>query len=52
MVGFSGNWHLRAEIVKLQNKPNSKWVDDAYFLIGQTQFFGMDYYSSIETFQV
>lgn len=35
----------------IQNKPNSKWVDDAYFLIGQTQFFGMDYYSSIETFQ-
>ena len=35
----------------IQNKPNSKWVDDAYFLIGQTQFFGMDFYSSIETFQ-
>lgn len=35
----------------IQNKPNSKWVDDAYFLIGQTQFFSGDYFSSIETFQ-
>lgn len=35
----------------IQNKPNSEWVDDAYFLIGQTQFFSGDYFSAIETFQ-
>lgn len=35
----------------IQNKPRSKWADDAYFLIGQTQFFGGDYYAAIETFQ-
>jgi len=35
----------------IQNKPRSKWADDAYFLIGKTQFFSGDYFSSIETFQ-
>jgi TolA-binding protein len=35
----------------IQNKPRSKWADNAYFLIGQTQFFSGDYYASIETFQ-
>ena len=35
----------------IQNKPRSKWVDNAYFIIGQTQFFSGDYYSAIETFQ-
>ena len=35
----------------IQNKPTSKWADDAYFIIGQTQFFSGDYYAAIETFQ-
>lgn len=35
----------------IQRKPKSKWVDDSYFLIGQTQFFSGDFFSSIETFQ-
>lgn len=35
----------------IQNKPRSKWADDAYFLIGKTQFFGGDYYAALETFQ-
>lgn len=35
----------------IQNKPRSKWADDAYFLIGQTQFFSGDYYAAAETFQ-
>lgn len=35
----------------IQTKPNSKWVDDAYFIIGQTQFYSGDYYAAIETFQ-
>lgn len=35
----------------IQNKPRSKWADNAYFLIGQTQFFSGDYYAALETFQ-
>lgn len=35
----------------IQNKPNSKWTDDAYFIIGQTQFFSGNYFSAKETFQ-
>ena len=35
----------------IQNKPHSKWVDDAYFLIGQTHFFANDQYAAIESFQ-
>ncbi len=35
----------------IQNKPRSKWVDNAYFVIGQTHFFGGDYYAAIEAFQ-
>lgn len=35
----------------IQNKPGSKWADDAYFLIGQTQFFANDQFAAIETFQ-
>ena len=35
----------------IQNKPRSSWADDAYLLIGQTQFFSGDYYAAIETFQ-
>lgn len=35
----------------IQNKPRSKWADDAYFLIGQTQFFSGDYFAALETFQ-
>lgn len=35
----------------IQNKPHSKWVDDSYFLIGQTHFFSNDPFSAIESFQ-
>jgi TolA-binding protein len=35
----------------IQHKPRSKWVDDAYFVIGQTHFFAGDYYAAIEAFQ-
>ncbi|MEY2924380.1 MAG: hypothetical protein RLZZ337_928, partial [Bacteroidota bacterium] len=35
----------------IQTKPKSKWADDAYFIIGQTHFFGGDYYAAIEAFQ-
>lgn len=35
----------------IQKKPNSKWVDDSYFIIGQTQFFSGDYFAARETFQ-
>lgn len=35
----------------IQNKPKSKWADDAYFVIGQTHFFGGDHFAAIEVFQ-
>ena len=35
----------------IQNKPKSKWVDDSYFLIGQTHFFKNDQFAAIEAFQ-
>lgn len=35
----------------IQHRPHSKWVDDAYFLIGKTHFFSNDPFSAIETFQ-
>ncbi len=35
----------------IQKKPRSKWVDDSYFIIGQTQFFSGDYFAARETFQ-
>lgn len=44
------------EIIKKGSKiiidrPVSKWVDDAYLLVGKAYFFKGDYYTAIETFQ-
>lgn len=44
------------EIIKKGSKiiidrPVSKWVDDAYLLVGKGYFFKADYYAAIETFQ-
>lgn len=44
------------EIVKkaskvIDGKPLSKWVDDAYFLMGKAYYFKADYFAAIETFQ-
>ena len=36
----------------IQNKPKSKWADDAYFVIGQTHFFGGDHFAAIEVFNL
>jgi tetratricopeptide (TPR) repeat protein len=33
------------------DRPISKWVDDAYLLVGKGYFFKGDYYAAIETFQ-
>lgn len=33
------------------NRPVSKWVDDAYLLVGKAYFFKADYFAAIETFQ-
>lgn len=35
----------------IQHKPRSKWVDDSYFTIGLTHFYGGDYFAAIEAFQ-
>lgn len=33
------------------DRPLSKWVDDAYMLVGKAYFFKAEYYPAIETFQ-
>ncbi|MBI1222368.1 MAG: tetratricopeptide repeat protein [Bacteroidetes bacterium] len=35
----------------ISERPISKWVDDAYFMMGQAYFFKADYFAAIETFQ-
>lgn len=35
----------------INQRPHSKWVDDAWFIIGQTYFYQDDQYAAIETFQ-
>jgi tetratricopeptide (TPR) repeat protein len=44
------------EIIKkaskvIADRPLSKWVDDAYLLMGKAYFFKADYFAAIETFQ-
>lgn len=44
------------EIIKkgskiILDRPVSKWVDDAYMLVGKSYFFKAEYYTAIETFQ-
>ena len=35
----------------LEKHPNSKWIKDAYFLVGKAYFYKGDYFSAMETFQ-
>ncbi len=35
----------------IADRPISKWVDDAYLLMGKAYFFKADYFAAIETFQ-
>ncbi len=35
----------------ISERPISKWVDDAYFMMGKAYFFKGDYFAAIETFQ-
>lgn len=35
----------------ISERPISKWVDDAYLMMGQAYFFKGDYFAAIETFQ-
>jgi len=35
----------------IAERPISKWVDDAYFMMGKAYFFKGDYFAAIETFQ-
>lgn len=55
-TSLKGNLSSMDEIHKktshLINKhPKSKWVDDSYLLIGQSQFFKGDFFAGIETFE-
>ncbi len=35
----------------VQRHENSKWVDDSYYLIGKSRFYGGDFVNAIETFK-
>jgi hypothetical protein len=35
----------------IQRHPNSKWVDDAYILVGKARFYSLDWGNAIQTFK-
>jgi tetratricopeptide (TPR) repeat protein len=35
----------------IQRHPNSKWVDDAYILVGRARFYSLDWGNSIQTYK-
>lgn len=42
---------LKKASLIVQNHPNSKWVDDAYNLVGLARLYGYEYTHAIETFK-
>jgi len=42
---------MKKSSVVIQKHGKSRWVDESFFLVGQTHFFKRDYYSAIEVFQ-
>ncbi len=54
-AGAGSKSDLDSVIIKLsvvtQLHPKSKWVDDCYFLIGQSYFYKQDYEDALSTFQ-
>jgi hypothetical protein len=37
--------------IAIQRHPNSKWVDDAYILVGKARMYSLDWGNAIETFK-
>lgn len=37
--------------IAIQRHPNSKWVDDAYILVGKARMYGLDWGNAVQTFK-
>lgn len=37
--------------IAIQRHPNSKWVDDAYILVGKARMYGVDWGNAVQTFK-
>src|SRR5690606_5454353 len=37
--------------IAIQRHPNSKWVDDAYILVGKARMYSLDWGNAIQTFK-
>jgi tetratricopeptide (TPR) repeat protein len=42
---------IKMASLAIQRHPNSKWVDDAYILVGRARFYSLDWGNSIQTYK-
>lgn len=42
---------IKMASIAIQRHPNSKWVDDAYILVGKARMYNLDWGNAIETFK-
>lgn len=42
---------IKMASISIQRHPNSKWVDDAYILVGKARLYSLDWGNAIETFK-
>ena len=42
---------IKMASIAIQRHPNSKWVDDAYILVGKARLYSMDWGNAIQTFK-
>lgn len=42
---------IKMASIAIQRHPNSKWVDDAYILVGKSRHYSMDWGNAIQTFK-
>jgi tetratricopeptide (TPR) repeat protein len=42
---------IKMASVAIQRHPNSKWVDDAYILVGKARMYSLDWGNAVETFK-
>lgn len=42
---------IKMASISIQRHPNSKWVDDAYILVGKARMYSLDWGNAIETFK-
>src|SRR5690606_3690418 len=42
---------IKMASIAIQRHPNSKWVDDAYILVGKARLYSLDWGNAIQTFK-